>query len=127
MPTLEDITYELSGATVFSHLDINHGYHQLELEEYNRDITTFSKHVGLYRFKKLSFGTRSAGEIFQDTVSMEISQDTAGTKRRSQVTGHRLWSQKFKKKVRHFIRLFMFIYLLDFRLRHNQAYVWHRP
>ena len=62
MPTLEDITHELHGATVFSHLDMNHGYHQLELEESSQDITTVSMHVGLYRYKRLNFGTRSAGE-----------------------------------------------------------------
>ena len=61
MPTLDDIINELNGATVFSHLDMNHGYHQLELKENSRDITTFATHVGLYRYKRLNFGTRSAG------------------------------------------------------------------
>ena len=78
MPTLEDITHELNGATVFSHLDMNHGYHQLEQEESSRDITTFSIHVGLYRCKRLNFGTRSTGGIVQDTVSSEITQDIPG-------------------------------------------------
>ena len=40
MPTLDDIINELNGATVFSHLDMNHGYDQLELKENSRDITT---------------------------------------------------------------------------------------
>ena len=75
MPTLDDIINELNGATVFSHLDMNHGYHQLELKENSRDITTFATHVGLYRYKRLNFGTRSAGEIFQETVSKEITRD----------------------------------------------------
>ena len=78
MPTLEDITHELNGATVFSHLDITHGYHQLELQENRRDITTFSTHIGLYRYKRLNFGTRCAGEIFQDTVRTEITRDKLG-------------------------------------------------
>ena len=78
MPTLEDITHELNGATVFSHLDMNHGYHQLELQENSRDITTFSTHIGLCRYKRIHFGTRSAGEIFQDTVSREITRDIPG-------------------------------------------------
>ena len=36
MPTLEDITHELSGAAtcIFSHLDMNHGYHQPFLVEF---------------------------------------------------------------------------------------------
>ena len=78
MPTLDDIINELNGATVFSHLDMNHGYQQLELKENSRDITTFATHVGLYRYKRLNFGTRSAGEIFQETVSKEITRDIVG-------------------------------------------------
>ena len=77
MPTLDDIINELDGATVFSHLDMNHGYHQLELKENIRDITTFATHVGLYRYKILNFGTGSAGEIFQETVR-EITRDIVG-------------------------------------------------
>ena len=69
MPTLNDIINELNGATVFSDLDMNRRSHQLELKENSRDITTFATHVGLYRYKRLSFGTRSAGKIFQETVS----------------------------------------------------------
>ena len=78
MRTLDDIINELNGATVFSHLDMNHGYHQLELKENSRDITTFATHVGLYRYKRLNFGTGSAGEIFQGTVSKEITRDIVG-------------------------------------------------
>lgn len=78
IPTLEDITHELNGATVFAHLDMNHGYHQLELQENSRNITTFSTHVGLCSYKRLNFGTRSAGEIFQATVSREITRDILG-------------------------------------------------
>ena len=78
MRTLDDIINELNGATVFSHLDMNHVYHQLELKENSRDITTFATHVGLYRYKRLNFGTRSAGEIFQETVSKEITRDIVG-------------------------------------------------
>ena len=57
---------------------MNQGYHQLELQENSRDITTFSTHIGLYRYQRLNFGTRSAGEIFQDTVSREIIRDISG-------------------------------------------------
>ena len=46
---------------------------------------------------------------------------TAGHWSQVQVTGRR------SQKVRHSAGLFMFIYSFHFRLRHNQAYVWHRP
>ena len=39
--TAEDIKFKLDGATVFSVLDMNEGYHQLELDESSRHMTTF--------------------------------------------------------------------------------------
>ena len=47
MPTLDDLVADLNGATVFSKLDMSQAYHQLELDEASRYITTFSTHVGL--------------------------------------------------------------------------------
>ena len=67
-PTLDDILCDLNGATVFSKLDLNNGYHQLELHEESRYITTFSTHCGLRRYKRLNFGINSAAEIFQNAI-----------------------------------------------------------
>jgi hypothetical protein len=58
----------LNGATVFSKLDLNQGYNQLELAPESRYITTFSTHLGLMRYKRLNFGISSAAEIFQNTI-----------------------------------------------------------
>lgn len=73
-PTLDELKAILSGASVFSKLDLNQGYNQLELAEESRYITTFATHLGLYRYKRLFFGVNSASEIFQE----EISQALAG-------------------------------------------------
>ena len=75
MPTVEDVIIELNGSMIFSHLDMNHGYHQLQLNENSRDITTFSTHIGLYRYRCLNFGTKLAGEIFDYTIRKELTQD----------------------------------------------------
>ncbi|XP_064472857.1 uncharacterized protein K02A2.6-like [Ornithodoros turicata] len=68
MPTIEDIISILNGAAFFSKLDLNEGYHQLELDESSRTITTFSTHCGLRRYKRLLFGVNAAAEIFQDAI-----------------------------------------------------------
>ena len=68
MPTLDDLIYWMNGSTIFSKIDLNKGYHQLELDEESRYITTFTTHVGLFRYKRLSFGINSAAEIFQKAV-----------------------------------------------------------
>ena len=55
IPTLNELKAILSGANVFSKLDPNQGYNQLELAEESRYITTFATHLGLYRYKRLFF------------------------------------------------------------------------
>ncbi len=68
IPTVDEISQELNGAKFFSKLDLVQAYHQLELDENSRFITTFSTHVGLYRYKRLNFGNNAAAEIFQHTL-----------------------------------------------------------
>ncbi|XP_064475331.1 uncharacterized protein K02A2.6-like [Ornithodoros turicata] len=75
MPTVEDIINTLNGAAYFSKLDLNEGYHQLELEESSRRITTFSTHCGLRRYKRLLFGVNAAAEIFQDAISQVLPDE----------------------------------------------------
>lgn len=72
-PTIDDIICDLNGARIFSKLDLNQGYHQLELDKESRQITTFTTHVGLRRYKRLNFGISSAAEIFQNVISETIS------------------------------------------------------
>ena len=72
IPTVDDLIHKLNGATVFTKPDLRSGYHQLSLAEENRHITTFVTHKGLYRYKKLNFGTNSASEIFQHQQLRDI-------------------------------------------------------
>nr|XP_006822924.1 PREDICTED: uncharacterized protein K02A2.6-like [Saccoglossus kowalevskii] len=69
IPTIEDLIVDLNGATVFTKIDLNKGYHQIELDPDSRHITTFATHLGLFCYKRLSFGINSAAEIFQKAVS----------------------------------------------------------
>jgi len=79
VPTVEDLIVDLNGATVFSKIDLNQGYHQLELDEDSRSITTFASHIGLFRYKRLSFGINSAAEIFQKSIE-EVLQGIDGVR-----------------------------------------------
>ena len=72
LPTMDDLIYELNGSTVFSKLDLNHGYHQLEIAPECRNITTFVTHVGLRRYKRLNYGVNAASEIFQQAIESVI-------------------------------------------------------
>ncbi|CAB3979614.1 Hypothetical predicted protein, partial [Paramuricea clavata] len=66
--TIEEVLYELNGSTVYSKLDLKSGFHQVELEESSRRITTFVTHSGLYRYKRLMFRITSAPEMYQKIV-----------------------------------------------------------
>jgi hypothetical protein len=46
-PTIDDLVTDLNGACHFSKLDLHSAYHQLELDENSRYITTFTTHKGL--------------------------------------------------------------------------------
>ena len=72
-PTVEDILQELNGAVKFSKLDLNHGYHQLELDVGSRHLTTFSTPWGLKRYTRLNFGTVVAQEVFHEEVKKTIA------------------------------------------------------
>ncbi len=72
IPTVDDIRLELNGAKWFSKLDLSQAYHQLELEENSRYITTFTTHEGLFRYKRLNYGTNAAAEIFQFTLQQQL-------------------------------------------------------
>lgn len=76
---MEELLHELNGAKVFSKLDMNHGYLQLELSPESRYITTFSTHKGLKRYTRLNFGTTSSAEIFQNAIQ-EIIQGIEGAR-----------------------------------------------
>ena len=72
-PTIKEVIGDLNGATVFSKLELNQGYNQLELAPESRYITTFSTHIGLRRFTRLNFGICSAAEIFQNAIRETLS------------------------------------------------------
>ncbi|MCG8046730.1 MAG: RNase H-like domain-containing protein [Candidatus Thiodiazotropha endolucinida] len=67
-PTIDDITANLNGAKVFTKIDMNNGFHQCELSQESRNITVFSTHVGLRRYKRLNYGISASPEIFNNEV-----------------------------------------------------------
>ena len=69
MPTIDDLRSDLNGAKVFTIVDLKSAYHQLELHEDSRNITTFSTSLGLRRYKRLMFGLNAAAEVFQNTIA----------------------------------------------------------
>ena len=71
--TVQEMRHKLAGATVFSELDMSHGFHQLRLAEESRHLSTFRTHEGLHRFKVLFFGAAPASDIFHTRISEALA------------------------------------------------------
>ena len=65
IPKVDDTLAQLSGAALFTKLDVNNGFWQIPLSEESGLLTTFITPFGRYAFNKLPFGISSAPEIFQ--------------------------------------------------------------
>lgn len=68
MPYLENKLPMLSGAMIFTKLDLSSAFHHVELHPDSRDLTCFMTAKGPMRFTRLPFGINAAPEIFQKTM-----------------------------------------------------------
>eukprot|EP00731_Ephydatia_muelleri_P037009 Em0376g4a len=68
LPRIDDVLASMTGAKVFSKLDLSHAYLQLQLEEESKEFVTISTHKGLFRYNRLPFGIAAAPAIFQRTM-----------------------------------------------------------
>lgn len=65
---VEDFTHKFHECTIFSKLDMNQGYNQLELDETSRRIATFSTPWGNIRPKRLIFGAKASQDLFDEAI-----------------------------------------------------------
>ena len=75
IPTLDDVKAKFAGAQRFSKLDLKEAYNQFELTPESRNLLAFYGPDGLYRFKRLNYGTKSS----QDIMQIELQRILAGT------------------------------------------------
>jgi hypothetical protein len=66
LPRIEDLFNRMSGARVFSKIDLRPGYHQMKIRPSDIPKTDFSTRYGLYGFTVLSFGLTNAPAYFMD-------------------------------------------------------------
>lgn len=77
MKSVEEVVSRTPGAQVFTVLDANHGFWQIELAEESKQLCTFNTPFGRYAFKRLPFGISSAPEVFQ-SVMTQLFDDLEG-------------------------------------------------
>lgn len=62
---INDFAHNLSGATVFSTIDLIKAYNQIAVREEDIDKTAIVTPFGLFEFPFMTFGLRNAGQTFQ--------------------------------------------------------------
>jgi hypothetical protein len=74
LPNIEDILNSLAGATIFSTMDAISGYHQIAMEDKDKEKTAFICHKGLFQFKRMPFGLVNSGATFQRMMDTELEE-----------------------------------------------------
>jgi hypothetical protein len=64
LPRIDDLFNQLRGASVFSKTDLQLGYHQRKIREYDIPKTAFMSRYGLYEYTVMSFGLTNAPAYF---------------------------------------------------------------
>ena len=72
MPSVDYVLAQIGQGRVFSKLDANSGFHQVQLSENSRKLTTFITPFGRYCYNRLPFGISSAPEYYQKQISSII-------------------------------------------------------
>ena len=82
MVTIEEVANRLSGAEIFTSLDVCSGLWQLPMDEESSKLLTFNTPWGRYRFTRLPFGIAPAPAIYQremdklfEGISVEVIVD----------------------------------------------------
>lgn len=65
VPIIEELLDELSGASYFTTLDLQAGFHQIRMKEGEEYKIAFQTHFGQFEFRVMSFGLTGAPGTFR--------------------------------------------------------------
>lgn len=68
LPTPESIFTTLAGNDLFTTLDLSSAFHQIELDDYAKNLMAVNTHRGLFQVNRLQFGVKTAPAQFQQLM-----------------------------------------------------------
>ena len=72
LATMGQMVARSKDSGMFSLLNVEQTFHQRRIQESSRQITTFSTHYGLYRYRRLVFGLSSSAAVLQRTMDVML-------------------------------------------------------
>jgi RNase H-like domain found in reverse transcriptase/Reverse transcriptase (RNA-dependent DNA polymerase)/Integrase zinc binding domain/Retroviral aspartyl protease len=73
LPRIDEILDQLGRAKYFTVLDLKSGFHQIEIEEGSKEITSFSTATGHFHFNRLPFGLKISPNSFQRMMTVALA------------------------------------------------------
>ena len=64
IPSVDELFSKVRDARYFSKIDLKTAYHQVTIDPDSRNLTAFSTHVGLFRYKRMPYGLANAPAAF---------------------------------------------------------------
>ncbi|KAL8603354.1 hypothetical protein ACOMHN_039717 [Nucella lapillus] len=73
IPKIEDLFLTLSGATVFSSMDLSKAYYQVPMTDRAKHISAFTTPFGLYQWRRMPMGLKNSASCFQQLMERVFS------------------------------------------------------
>ncbi|KRH92505.1 transposable element [Pseudoloma neurophilia] len=68
-PSISDTFFKLKGSNIFSQIELEQGFYQIEISDTDRHKTAFTTPFGKFEYNRVPFGLRNAPKFFNAVIS----------------------------------------------------------